>query len=484
MYMDEKGKYWVGAAMMGLVLVLASVTTLWGLGKEPLQDYDEATYAEVVHEALVSGDFISFTFGGADFFKKPPLYFWMMGLSESVLGETPFAMRLPSALSFIALIAVMMALVYTATGNAYAAAFAGAALIATGPLLETAREVRLDITVVLFIMLSLYSLVRGLSDRRWLVLFGVSLGLAVLAKSVIAIFAFIAAGALLIVLRRLDILRDKQFWWGILAGAVVVVPWHLVETLRHGMPFWQEYVGFEVIARTQENLFWTVHITNADLLWYLGNFAKPWYQVFFAALLCFALLRKRLEALPRALVFASLGTLASMALVFFLSATKAPTYLVPLYPFALLVVVLAAMPLFHSPVKYAAGAVAAALLVWGGWLSIYNAYHYNPYFFQSRTVAYDEREIGTVLGKAIPEGTRWYVYGTPSLGSIMYYSQRLYTYALTDGAKVPEGSVVVLTTGELAHFEEAFPMLETNGLYHGKEVSLLEVRRANDKLRK
>jgi 4-amino-4-deoxy-L-arabinose transferase-like glycosyltransferase len=437
----------------------------------------------VVHEARISGDFISFTFGGGDFFKKPPLYFWMMGVSESIFGETPFAMRLPSALSFIALVAVMMALVYLCTGNVWYAAYAGAALASTGPMLEVARQVRLDATVVLFSMASLYCIVRGLRDRRWLVLFGVFAGFAVMAKSVIAVFAFVAAGALLVVLRRLDVLRDKFFWWGMGAFVAIVAPWHLAEALRHGGAFWREYVGLEVIARTQENLFWTVHITNADLLRYLGQFFTPWWQLFCVALLCFLLLRKRLDALPRALVLASLGTLCVMCGVFFLSATKAPTYLVPLYPFVILVVVLAAAPLFRTSRRYVHAGIAAVLLLWSGWFAVYNAYHYNSYFATTVAMALDEREVGHVLA-ATPAHTYWYVYNNQNLGSIMYYSQRLNTYTLVPDVPPPAGAYIVTETRSLPGFAEAFPALDTKEVYRGREVSLLEVRHINDKLRK
>jgi hypothetical protein len=40
-----------------IVLTFSAYLLLYKLGKEPLQDYDEATYAEVTSESLASHDF-------------------------------------------------------------------------------------------------------------------------------------------------------------------------------------------------------------------------------------------------------------------------------------------------------------------------------------------------------------------------------------------------------------------------------------------
>src|SRR6266404_4456267 len=119
---------WGGVLLALFVIAASSAFILYKLGNEPLQDYDEATYAEVVHEARVSGHYLSYTEEGGNYFKKPPLMFWAMEASEAALGENAFAMRLPFALMGILLIAAVMLVVLEATQSWYAAALGGAVL--------------------------------------------------------------------------------------------------------------------------------------------------------------------------------------------------------------------------------------------------------------------------------------------------------------------------------------------------------------------
>ena len=79
------------------------------------------------------------------------------------MGNMEAAARLPSALSGLILIVVVMLLVYEATGNAYGAAFGGAILLTTSAFIEPARQVRFDILVSLWILLAVYAFLTGLS---------------------------------------------------------------------------------------------------------------------------------------------------------------------------------------------------------------------------------------------------------------------------------------------------------------------------------
>src|SRR5579862_5122950 len=81
-----------------LVLSLGLMALAPKIGGSPLIDWDEATYAEVTHEAVTSGHYLDFTWNGAPYMKKPPLLFWMMAASFKTLGENEFAARLPSML--------------------------------------------------------------------------------------------------------------------------------------------------------------------------------------------------------------------------------------------------------------------------------------------------------------------------------------------------------------------------------------------------
>src|SRR5207248_2883798 len=55
-------------------------------------------YAEVPHEMVASGDWLTPRLNGVKYFEKPPLDYWLVGAAFRALGETEFAARLPNAL--------------------------------------------------------------------------------------------------------------------------------------------------------------------------------------------------------------------------------------------------------------------------------------------------------------------------------------------------------------------------------------------------
>src|SRR5580700_7303911 len=182
--------FWVSAAV---ILAASAWVALYHLGSAPFQDYDEATYAQVTHEMRASGNLFLLTHDGEAYFEKPPLYFWLADASESIFGENEFAMRLASALSLIALVAAVMLLTYELSESVVAARLAGALLLTIAPVVDTARQVRMDVLTSFFIIFGAYGFARALKDPRWFYLFGVAIGLAVMTKSVVAVFAFVAA---------------------------------------------------------------------------------------------------------------------------------------------------------------------------------------------------------------------------------------------------------------------------------------------------
>lgn len=463
-----------GFILVALVLLGASFFLLYRLGNEPLQDYDEATYAEVAHEALLSNNFLFFTYGGESYFSKPPVAFWMMGVSESFLGETPFAMRLPFALSGILLIGVIMLLGYEVSGSLFIAAFAGAIAATTSPLMETAREVRTDVPVTFFIVAATYCFLKGLRDRRWFILFGILAGFAVLTKSVIAVFAFVAVVAILFFYSRSDVLKEKYFWYGIGAFLLVAVPWHILETVRYGLSFWKEYVGFQVIARTQANIFSTVAITNSELIQYLEEFFVPWLWMFFIAALFLPAHWSRMERSRRVFVLSSFVIVLIISAVFFLAATKAVTYFMPIYPFVALAIALS-FPSFSSlRLKIIGVGVAIVLVLTGAVGAVFNAYHMNPYYSTYLALAVDEHAIGEAIAQT-PVGGPWYVYSDQNLGSIMFYSQHLRPQVLSSNNIPAPGGLVVLDSNASASLSAQFPFLKTETVYKGSQVSLLKV---------
>ncbi|MEB3163042.1 MAG: glycosyltransferase family 39 protein [Prochlorothrix sp.] len=91
------------------VLWIAGLTTiayLWHLGSIGLVDETEPLFAEAARQMLVREDWVTPYFNETTRFDKPPLIYWCMAVAYQVLGVNEWAVRLPSALAAIGLIAL------------------------------------------------------------------------------------------------------------------------------------------------------------------------------------------------------------------------------------------------------------------------------------------------------------------------------------------------------------------------------------------
>jgi hypothetical protein len=129
-----------------------------------------------------------------------------------------------------------------------------------------------------------------------------------------------------IVCRDFKFLKDKAFYWGLGLFMLIVAPWHIWETVKHGKSFWDNYLLYQIFTRYSTGIenngapFWT----------YLDIFtANPLLATLTAASAIYSLVKSfsdRRFALP-------LLACLIIFLVFSISATKRYNYLLIIYPF-------------------------------------------------------------------------------------------------------------------------------------------------------
>ncbi len=328
-----------GQLACGLVLVWAAWAMLHGLGQGSLQLYDEGTYAKVVEEMLASGDYLSFTLWGSPWFEKPPLYFWLAGAATTLTHSDVLGVRLPAALFGIAVVCMVMLLAHKAAQSYWLAALAGGLLVVTEPFVQGAREARFDLLIAFFILLAYYAawqaLLRPRGSSSWYIVYGVAVALAVLSKSVVAMFAAAALPALSLWTSDWSWTKNRAFWLGVGIAIVIVAPWHVYEWWQWGSEFWRQYIGFHVVARFEHNLFVDPAL-QTDYWARLLDYAKPLLGAFLLALVCLPLHIRGIAKELRAHVLSVLTLIALITAVYWSSQTRALPYLLPLYPLAAL----------------------------------------------------------------------------------------------------------------------------------------------------
>ena len=172
------------------ILLLSLVLLLAGNWILPLTDRDETRFAEASREMLQRHDFVVPWFNGAWRFDKPILIYWCQAVSYLVLGENPFAARLPSVL-----FTTGTALIITRWGrkiyDAKTGFLAGAMFVTGLHVAMIGRVATADMAMVFFSTLAVWSgweLTRpGVkSFSGWWWLFYVTLALGFLAKGPVA----------------------------------------------------------------------------------------------------------------------------------------------------------------------------------------------------------------------------------------------------------------------------------------------------------
>ena len=171
-----------------LIVLVALLLFVPGLGAVHLFDWDEINFAEIAREMIVTGDYLRPQIDFQPFQEKPPLFMWMQALCMLVFGVGEFAARLPDAICGIVTLVVLYRmgtrLRNEVFGLLWVLAYVGSIL----PHLYF-RSGIIDPWFNLFIFLGLHQFIQGTQDgslKRSL-LSGAFIGLAVMTKGPAAI---------------------------------------------------------------------------------------------------------------------------------------------------------------------------------------------------------------------------------------------------------------------------------------------------------
>lgn len=169
-------------------LVLAIVARLWLMATQPLTDLTEARYGELAR-VTADGNFwlMPHITPTEPFLAKPPLATWMAALSWKLLGESEFALRLPSFLVSLAAGGLLLS-VAGDFGATRVGRWMLAAMLATSPIwIVTAGTVMTDATQMAIVTAAMVTSWRALQNTgvpKWRRLFWVTVGLATISKGV------------------------------------------------------------------------------------------------------------------------------------------------------------------------------------------------------------------------------------------------------------------------------------------------------------
>jgi 4-amino-4-deoxy-L-arabinose transferase-like glycosyltransferase len=249
-----------------LILAIAALLFLPGLGAVHLFDWDEINFAEIAREMVVSGEWLRPQMHFEAFHEKPPLFIWMQALSMKAFGVGEFAARFPNAICGIITLWMLYRIGEQLRGRFFGIAWALAYIGSILPHLYF-RSGIIDPWFNLFIFLGLHALItlvqrdpkrdpRALNARsdRYAWFAGIFLGLAVLTKGPVGVlvpalvmFVYWAWKRFRFVLnlRRISIVA--------LATLLTVSAWALIDLVRNGPDFMIAFFWRQVAMLTTED---------------------------------------------------------------------------------------------------------------------------------------------------------------------------------------------------------------------------------------
>lgn len=341
-----------------LIIGLAGVLFLSGLGSVALTDRDEGRNAEAGREMLESGDWITPTFNYEPRFIKPALLYWLMSASYWAFDANEFTARLPSAVFGIGLVTLQYLFLARVRG-ATVGAFGALMLLLNIEVIILGRQALTDMVLMFFTTLSAYAFWLGFNGkaprRHWLLLSYVAMACGTLDKGPPGFLV-----PLLGIIPYLTVTKQWRRYWreglplgGVTTFLALALPYYAAMLWLHGATY-----SAQVQAHTVSRFLNPFYGWGGTMLFYVpvllvGFF--PWSPLLAGALYDTYKEWKYLQRRPAVGEPLAVGPVAgqerdlelfaalwfvAVFIFFSLGATRLPHYIGPLYPAAAMAVAL------------------------------------------------------------------------------------------------------------------------------------------------
>ncbi len=316
--------WWLAA--VSAVLLLAPLRT------GDLAGYDDAHYAEMAKETVLTGKWWDVSANGYAALEHPPLFVWVEAALFKVFGFSDAVDRLPSAVCGWAIILLVFWLARQMLGER-TAVLAMAVMCGSLYFLKYAARGMTDVPFTFLCLASLCGWLLGEENPRWYLLAGLCAGLAQITRGLMGIalpLAFVIDAAV----NR----RKPPFGFAAAATALAFVPavaWYATQFSLHGTGFlpvhmaWLDREAFGELSPA-----WRRYTGAPEYLWMITKSYWPWLPFLVAGLVT-AIRQKSMTGVRGLRLL-----LIWIAVVFVLCAaakSRVLRYMLPAYPaFAIL----------------------------------------------------------------------------------------------------------------------------------------------------
>lgn len=304
----------------------------------PPIDRDELRFSQATRQMVATGDYIDIRFQNEPRYQKPIGIYWMQAIAVNLYGaengQAPIWVY--RTVSFVgAMMAALLVYWLALTFGAPPVAFVAATLVALTILLGAeARLAKTDAMLFAMILIAqgvlakAFLMKRDSAVRPWHVFaFWTAAAVGILVKGpILPMVVGTTALTASVMERRVGWLRRLRPGYGIFWFAILAVPWFVAIGIRSGGEFYAQSIGvdlFEKIGQSRERPFVP---PGAFAFGFFPGLGWPLAPLAYLAI-PFAIATWR-DRTTRFLV----AWIVPTWLIFELSATKLPHYILPIYP--------------------------------------------------------------------------------------------------------------------------------------------------------
>ncbi len=348
---------------LSIIAISCLFFLFFGLGFYPLIDVDETRYAVMARDLIYSNDWNSLMLNKIPFLEKPPLYFWIVGASIKIFGDfNPFIVRLPIAI----LTSFLVFFTYFLGRRVISRKFgviSSITLLSSTFFLILSHIAILDMVLTIFMTSAIYfgfltHFCKEENKEYYWFLFYVFMGLGFLAKGILALVIPVTIMFICNFLTKSikDIFKPINLLPGLIVFIAIITPWHVIMYQKYGYLFVKDYFLIHHFGR----FMGSEYLGRERPIWYfipvfLAGF-MPWTFVFISYVVNnFKKLKVKFKSIngnfliklqniltvenneQKLILFATVSFIIIFCL-FSSSSTKLPTYILPVFPFAAILI--------------------------------------------------------------------------------------------------------------------------------------------------
>lgn len=232
------------------LMVFSSFTIFYHLGSNSLHNGDEALYAIISREMVITGDWLTPQVQGEPCFNKPPLKFWLTALCFRFFGTSEWVIRFWSAAAAVACVFFTVLLAKELFGEKEAL-WSGFSLTTCFHFMyeHCAKTGEMDAILLFFLISSLYFLIRSEKNPRLLTISLALMGLASLTKNFTGFLPLGIGFLYLLTTAKWRTYRVSGIIQAVLLFLIISTGWIIAMVLMHKHTFLNEFFIQQVYNR-------------------------------------------------------------------------------------------------------------------------------------------------------------------------------------------------------------------------------------------